>query len=100
MVFKFIQTWGLVVLHHSILSTSQFLKLTTTEILDQMIICPGGSSVHRKLFNSSNDFSLWEAISTTVHTCKSWQPKLSPNIPKGTKSLLVEHHWYIITEKL
>ena len=71
MVFKFIQTWGLVVLHHSVLSTSQFLNITTTEILDQMIIYPGGSSVPHKLFNSFYDLSLREAISATVHTCKS-----------------------------
>ena len=109
MVFKFIQTWGLVVLHHSLLSTSQFLNITTTEILDQMIVYPGGSSscspsfsslyitvsqlfhqnfttteildqmivypggssVHHKLFNSFYDLSLREAVSTTLHTCKS-----------------------------
>ena len=99
MVFKFIQTWGLVVLHHSVLSTSQFLNITTTEVLDRMIIYPGGSSVPHKVFNSFCDLSRREATSASVHTCKSRQPKIS-NILRGTKSLLVEHHWSIITEKL
>lgn len=75
MVFKFIQTWGLAVFHHSVLSTSQFLNITTTEILEQMIIYPGGSSVHHKLFNSFCDLSLREAVSIAVHTCRPWQPK-------------------------
>lgn len=71
MVFKFIQTWGLVVFHHFVLSTSQFLNITTIEILEQMIIYPGGSSVHHKLFNSFCDLTT-KSSSIAVHTCRPW----------------------------
>lgn len=69
------------------ISSSEFFRLGTVDILDRIILCLGDCPVHCGLFSSIPDRCPLEAISTPLPISKNQKClQMLPNVQQGTKS--------------